>query len=125
MKYLKLEKLFNLVGEDQLSNLLGLTNKALKNRLKTVSAKFDQILTSIALPQIPKNSEFTFIDLFAGIGGLRRGFENVGGHCVFTSEWDKYSQRTYAANFDASRDLMQVIQKVLRSKKSLNVKVQT
>jgi DNA (cytosine-5)-methyltransferase 1 len=42
---------------------------------------------------------FRFIDLFAGIGGLRRGFESVGGQCVFTSEWDKYSQQTYLANF--------------------------
>jgi len=44
-------------------------------------------------------AEFTFIDLFAGIGGLRRGFEAIGGKCVFTSEWDKYSQKTYRANF--------------------------
>ncbi|MCB9992245.1 MAG: DNA (cytosine-5-)-methyltransferase [Hyphomicrobiaceae bacterium] len=43
--------------------------------------------------------DFTFIDLFAGIGGLRRGFEEIGGKCVFTSEWDKYSQETYRANF--------------------------
>lgn len=42
---------------------------------------------------------FRFIDLFAGIGGLRRGFEAIGGRCVFTSEWDKYSQITYQANF--------------------------
>ena len=44
-------------------------------------------------------STFTFIDLFAGIGGLRRGFESIGGCCVFTSEWDKFSQQTYRANF--------------------------
>ncbi|MFN7620539.1 MAG: DNA (cytosine-5-)-methyltransferase, partial [bacterium] len=44
-------------------------------------------------------ADFTFIDLFAGIGGLRRGFESIGGQCVFTSEWDKFSQQTYAANF--------------------------
>ena len=44
-------------------------------------------------------ADFTFIDLFAGIGGLRRGFEAIGGRCVFTSEWDKYSQKTYRANF--------------------------
>ena len=44
-------------------------------------------------------ADFTFIDLFAGIGGLRRGFESIGGQCVFTSEWDKYSQKTYRANF--------------------------
>lgn len=41
---------------------------------------------------------FTFIDLFAGIGGLRRGFESIGGHCVFTSEWNSFSQQTYLAN---------------------------
>lgn len=43
--------------------------------------------------------DFTFIDLFAGIGGLRLAFESIGGRCVFTSEWDKYSQKTYRANF--------------------------
>jgi DNA (cytosine-5)-methyltransferase 1 len=42
---------------------------------------------------------FTFIDLFAGIGGIRMGFEPLGGKCVFTCEWDKYSQKTYHANF--------------------------
>lgn len=44
-------------------------------------------------------TKFTFIDLFAGIGGLRMAFENVGGHCVFTSEFDPYAQQTYRANF--------------------------
>ncbi len=44
-------------------------------------------------------SKFHFIDLFAGIGGLRLGFEEIGGKCVFTSEWDKYAQKTYRANF--------------------------
>ncbi len=43
--------------------------------------------------------DFTFIDLFAGIGGMRLGFEAVGGRCVFTSEWDAYSNKTYRANF--------------------------
>lgn len=44
-------------------------------------------------------SSFTFIDLFAGIGGTRIAFEKSGGKCVFTSEWDKHSQSTYLANF--------------------------
>lgn len=42
---------------------------------------------------------FRFIDLFAGIGGLRRGFEAIGGQCAYTSEWDKYAQITYRANY--------------------------
>lgn len=46
-----------------------------------------------------KKVDFTFIDLFAGIGGTRLGFEAVGGKCVFTSEWDPQAQKTYSANF--------------------------
>ena len=42
---------------------------------------------------------FRFIDLFAGIGGLRLGFQGIGGHCVFTSEWDENAQKTYVQNF--------------------------
>jgi DNA (cytosine-5)-methyltransferase 1 len=47
----------------------------------------------------PEDADFTFIDLFAGIGGIRTAFEDVGGRCVYTSEWDTYAQKTYAANF--------------------------
>lgn len=45
------------------------------------------------------NPAFRFIDLFAGIGGIRIPFQNLGGKCVFTSEWDKFAQKTYLANF--------------------------
>lgn len=48
------------------------------------------------------NSAFRFIDLFAGIGGIRLGFETHGGQCVLTSEWNKFSQQTYLANFPES-----------------------
>ncbi len=44
-------------------------------------------------------NHFRFIDLFAGIGGMRLGFEAAGGECVFTSEWDSYAQTTYRSNF--------------------------
>jgi len=54
---------------------------------------------------------FKFIDLFAGIGGLRRGFEEWG-ECVFTSEWDKYSQITYLANFNCNHKVEGDITKV-------------
>ncbi|NHK27773.1 DNA (cytosine-5-)-methyltransferase [Parvularcula flava] len=57
-------------------------------------------------PQLPLKpaADFRFIDLFAGIGGLRIGFEGIGGKCVFTSEWDKFSQQTYRANFQDGDD---------------------
>jgi len=47
----------------------------------------------------PKNPKFTFIDLFAGVGGFRLALQNLQGECVFSSEWDKMAQRTYYANF--------------------------
>ncbi len=50
------------------------------------------------------HSNFRFIDLFAGIGGIRPGFEEYGGHCVFTCEWNKFSQKTYLANFPQSSE---------------------
>lgn len=63
-----------------------------------LSARDHKFLESL-LPTRPKyKREFTFIDLFAGIGGIRKGFEAIGGECVFTSEWNKYAVRTYKAN---------------------------
>lgn len=47
--------------------------------------------------------KFTFIDLFAGIGGMRLAFEHAGGDCVFSSEWNKYSVETYRANFGSDQ----------------------
>lgn len=47
----------------------------------------------------PENYKFKFIDLFAGVGGFRLAMQNLGGKCVFTSEWDKDAQKTYRANF--------------------------
>jgi len=51
-------------------------------------------------------NDFTFIDLFAGIGGIRLGFEHIGGKCVFTSEWNKFSKETYQANFGTEEYFM-------------------
>lgn len=47
----------------------------------------------------PENPKFTFIDLFAGIGGFRMALQNLGGQCVFSSEWDAQAQKTYFANY--------------------------
>ncbi|MYM63840.1 DNA (cytosine-5-)-methyltransferase [Pseudomaricurvus sp. HS19] len=52
----------------------------------------------------PETCEFKFIDLFAGIGGIRKGFEDQNGLCVFTSEWNKFATRTYKANFYSHGD---------------------
>lgn len=46
-----------------------------------------------------RKPDFRFIDLFAGVGGMRLAFERANGSCVFSSEWDKFSQKTYEANF--------------------------
>lgn len=59
-----------------------------------------------------REAAFTFIDLFAGIGGLRKAMEKAGGRCVFTSEWDKYAQQTYLANFPDNRPIAGDIREV-------------
>ncbi|WP_205634526.1 DNA (cytosine-5-)-methyltransferase [Acinetobacter qingfengensis] len=77
-------------------------------------AKWEQIM---ALPdKAPfrehpdQKHKFTFIDLFAGIGGIRLPFQKLKGKCVFSSEWDKFAQKTYAANFGElpSGDITQI-----------------
>lgn len=53
-------------------------------------------------PPIDQNYKFKFVDLFAGIGGIRKGFDKIGGECVFTSEWNKYAVQTYKANYHSN-----------------------
>lgn len=53
----------------------------------------------VPFPPLSGNTKFTFIDLFAGIGGMRLAYQKLGGKCVFTSEWNTYAKRTYEANF--------------------------
>lgn len=55
---------------------------------------------------------FTFVNLFAGIGGLRKAMESVGGRCMFTSEWDRFAQQTYLANFADNRPIAGDIREV-------------
>lgn len=63
-------------------------------------------------PVANPNADFKFIDLFAGIGGIRLAFEAIGGECVFTSEWDSYAQRTYMANFGGQHPINGDITKI-------------
>lgn len=64
---------------------------------KLSHAEYEHLKALLPAAQ-PEPRTFTFIDLFAGIGGLRKGFEAIGGECLFTSEWNKYAVRTYKAN---------------------------
>ena len=66
------------------------------------------------LPKVRANGKalFTFVDLFAGIGGMRLGFEAVGGQCVFTSEWNRFAQQTYQANFPDNHPIYGDITKI-------------
>lgn len=67
---------------------------------KLSKIEYDHLMALLPKPVVkPENCDFKFIDLFAGIGGIRKGFEEQGGLCVFTSEWNKFATRTYKANF--------------------------
>ncbi len=59
---------------------------------------FDEFYKNVPFPK-PKGAKFSFIDLFAGIGGFRMAFQNLGGECLFCSEWDTQAKKTYEANF--------------------------
>ena len=76
-------------------------NRVIKGRAAARVTRAEARRLMAMLPPAPEHqghAAFTFIDLFAGIGGIRQGFESIGGQCVFTSEWDKYAVRTYKAN---------------------------
>jgi len=65
----------------------------------TKIAAIEALQTSIPFKLNNQDVGLRSIDLFAGIGGMRLAFQNIGARCVFSSEWDKFSQKTYAANF--------------------------
>lgn len=69
-----------------------------------ISSSIMHMLSSQANVSADRNTRFTFIDLFAGIGGMRIAFERNGGDCVYSNEWNKYSQQTYFANFGEQPD---------------------
>lgn len=69
-----------------------------------VSSAIMQYLQTQKKGKKNERADFSFIDLFAGIGGMRLAYEGVGGHCVYSNEWNKYSQQTYFANFGEQPD---------------------
>lgn len=69
-----------------------------------LSVAIRQMLVKAKEEPLQAFSGYSFIDLFAGIGGMRLAFESAGGHCVYSNEWNKYSQQTYYANFGVQPD---------------------
>jgi hypothetical protein len=70
------------------------------NFLSDVNIQYSLFSDLFSVPFLPsENPKFTFIDLFAGIGGFRMAMQNLGGKCVFSSEWDSQAQKTYLLNY--------------------------
>ncbi|MDY6959543.1 MAG: DNA cytosine methyltransferase, partial [Halobacteriota archaeon] len=82
----------------RLSSLQDDTSEGVSEHRFAYLPETKDLLQSLPYPP-PVESSFRFIDLFAGIGGFRIAFQEVGGRCVFSSEWDRYAQKTYAWNF--------------------------
>ena len=95
----------NAMTVEEAAHMMGVTVKTIyrweKGEVEPKAHCLEILRNKLSYKQHFRNPcpDFTFIDLFAGIGGIRRGFEAVGGQCIYTSEWDEYAQRTYRANF--------------------------
>ena len=95
---------------DDTAALLGVNARTVRRYINGEARRIDPLkidkLREVANVRCPaeRPAGFRFIDLFAGIGGLRRPFEEIGGRCVFTSEWDRFCKETYTANFPESAD---------------------
>ena len=93
-------KLMHIRVDDAVYDALSSYNDSSNTTMQdAVSNAIMQFLTREMREAVPDTASFTFIDLFAGIGGMRIAFEKAGGHCVYSNEWDKYCQQTYFANF--------------------------
>lgn len=94
----------------EVASVLGVHVRTVRRYINGEPKRVDRLkldkLREIASIRCPKGiaGSFRFADIFAGIGGLRRPYEEIGGRCVFTSEWDRFSKETYVANFPLSDD---------------------
>lgn len=93
------------LGIQEAASLLGVNDRTVRRYIRGEAKRVDRLkidkLREVANTRCPDDRPegFRFIDLFAGIGGLRLPFEEIGGRCVFTSEWDRFCKETYTANF--------------------------
>lgn len=93
------------LGIEEAARALDISDRTVRRHVKGEGKRIDALklekLREIAnsrCAQAP-STNFRFIDLFAGVGGIRIPFEEIGGRCVFTAEWDRFSRQTYQANF--------------------------
>lgn len=92
------------LDSDLFSSLSEYTLKSGQTIQNAVSGILNEKLNTKKKITRKKKTKFTFIDLFAGIGGMRLAYESVGGKCVYSNEWNKFSQQTYEANFGEKPD---------------------
>lgn len=99
------------LGIDEVAGLLGVSDRSIRRYIDGIGKRVDPLkldkLKQVASQRCNRpvgHDGFRFIDLFAGIGGLRLPFEEIGGRCVFTAEWDRFSRETYKANFPEHAD---------------------
>ncbi len=98
------------LGIESIAELLGTSERTVRRYIKGEGKRIDPLklekMREIANAQcdLDRVEGFRFIDLFAGIGGIRIPFEEIGGRCVFTAEWDRFSRETYKANFPEPAD---------------------
>jgi DNA (cytosine-5)-methyltransferase 1 len=103
IKYLlKMRKEFNSLGNG--------SNKLTQKQID-IAESFSHALSMVEsnalkklLPQKTGGNKFDFVDLFAGIGGIRKPFDEIGGRCVLTCEWDEYAQKTYKSNWKSDKE---------------------
>ena len=92
------------LNDSEIAALTAYARKSGNSIQDAVSFAIRQMINQYNVKNNKKDAAFRFIDLFAGIGGMRIAYERAGGKCVYSSEWNKYCQQTYFANFGEQPD---------------------
>lgn len=92
------------LNDSELSALNKYMNESNESMQDAVTFAIRQMISQYNISSKNNDADFTFIDLFAGIGGMRLAYQQAGGKCVYSNEWNKYCQQTYFANFNEQPD---------------------
>ena len=104
-----LERVLDVYTAQSITEQAGISKDTILNLRKSDYPESEQFVTFAQYRELQgilpvyqgQDNKFNFVDLFAGIGGIRKAFDDRGGRCLFTAEWDKYAVKTYKANFPA------------------------